>query len=197
MTNATAQRFFDEVWSHGKLDLVDELFAAEYIGHPSGPEETVRGPRGRQALRRPSAGRRLRSHGDRRRPGCRRRQDRDAVDGPGDARRRAARHPGRRGDRPASRESPSSSLATPGRSSKAGRTGTCSGCSISSASHHRREWSRDESRGEYRHRPIARRRLRVPRCPRQRSGLDVGGHGVGVDGTFCTSGGRCAAVEWR
>jgi steroid delta-isomerase-like uncharacterized protein len=46
MTNVTAQRFFDEVWSQGKLDLVDELFAPEYIGHPSGPEETARGPEG-------------------------------------------------------------------------------------------------------------------------------------------------------
>jgi steroid delta-isomerase-like uncharacterized protein len=45
-TSATAHRFFDEVWSEGKLDLVDELFAPEYVGHPSGPEETVRGPEG-------------------------------------------------------------------------------------------------------------------------------------------------------
>ena len=45
-TSATAQRFFDEIWSEGKLDLVDELVAPEYVGHPSGPEETVRGPEG-------------------------------------------------------------------------------------------------------------------------------------------------------
>jgi steroid delta-isomerase-like uncharacterized protein len=45
-TSATAQRFFREVWSAGKLDLVDELFAPGYVGHPSGPEETVRGPDG-------------------------------------------------------------------------------------------------------------------------------------------------------
>lgn len=44
--SATAQRFFGEVWSAGKLDLVDELFAPGYVGHPSGPEETVRGPEG-------------------------------------------------------------------------------------------------------------------------------------------------------
>jgi steroid delta-isomerase-like uncharacterized protein len=44
--NATTQRFFDEVWNEGKLDVVDELFAPEYVGHPSGPEETVRGPEG-------------------------------------------------------------------------------------------------------------------------------------------------------
>ena len=45
-TSSTARRFFDEVWSEGKLDLVDELFVSEYVGHPSGPEETVRGPEG-------------------------------------------------------------------------------------------------------------------------------------------------------
>ena len=44
--SATAQRFFDEVWSRGKLDLVHELFAPESVGHPSGPEEPVRGPEG-------------------------------------------------------------------------------------------------------------------------------------------------------
>ena len=45
-TSATAHRFFDEVWSEGRFDLVDELFAPEYVGHPSGPEEVVRGPEG-------------------------------------------------------------------------------------------------------------------------------------------------------
>ena len=42
--NTTARRFFDEIWSQGRFDLVDELVAPDYIGHPSGPEETVRGP---------------------------------------------------------------------------------------------------------------------------------------------------------
>lgn len=45
-TSATARRFFDEVWTKGDFDLVDELFARDYVGHPSGPEETVRGPEG-------------------------------------------------------------------------------------------------------------------------------------------------------
>ena len=45
-TSAAARRFFEEIWSEGRLDLVDELFAPEYVGHPSGPEETVRGPEG-------------------------------------------------------------------------------------------------------------------------------------------------------
>ena len=43
---AIAQRFFDEVFSEGKLDLVDELFATDYVGHPSGNEEETRGPEG-------------------------------------------------------------------------------------------------------------------------------------------------------
>jgi steroid delta-isomerase-like uncharacterized protein len=43
---ATARRFFEKVFSQGDLDLVDELVAADYVGHPSGPEETVRGPQG-------------------------------------------------------------------------------------------------------------------------------------------------------
>ena len=44
--NATARRFFDEIWSQGDFDLVDELFAPEYVGHPSGPEAVVQGPEG-------------------------------------------------------------------------------------------------------------------------------------------------------
>ena len=45
-TSTTARRFFDEVWSRGDFGLVDELFAPDYVGHPSGPEGTVRGPAG-------------------------------------------------------------------------------------------------------------------------------------------------------
>jgi steroid delta-isomerase-like uncharacterized protein len=45
-TSTTARRFFDEVWSRGDFDLVDELFASAYVGHPTGPEESVRGPEG-------------------------------------------------------------------------------------------------------------------------------------------------------
>lgn len=45
-TSVIARRFFDEVWSGAKLDLVDELVAPDYVGHPSGFEETVRGPEG-------------------------------------------------------------------------------------------------------------------------------------------------------
>jgi steroid delta-isomerase-like uncharacterized protein len=43
---ATACLFFDEVFSQGDLDLVDELIAPDYVGHPSGPEEELRGPQG-------------------------------------------------------------------------------------------------------------------------------------------------------
>jgi steroid delta-isomerase-like uncharacterized protein len=44
--SAIARRFFDEVFSKGELDLVDELFATDYVGHPSGKEEPNRGPEG-------------------------------------------------------------------------------------------------------------------------------------------------------
>lgn len=44
--SVTARRFFDEVWSGGALDLVDDLFAGNSVGHPSGSDETVRGPEG-------------------------------------------------------------------------------------------------------------------------------------------------------
>jgi steroid delta-isomerase-like uncharacterized protein len=45
-TSASARRFFDEVFSKGRLELVDELFATDYVGHPSGNEEPNRGPEG-------------------------------------------------------------------------------------------------------------------------------------------------------
>lgn len=52
--SATARRFFDEIWSQGDFDLVDELFAPEYVGHPSGPEAIVHGPAGvKEYTRRP------------------------------------------------------------------------------------------------------------------------------------------------
>jgi steroid delta-isomerase-like uncharacterized protein len=44
-TSVIARRFFDEIFSEGKLDLVDELFATEYVGQ-SGHEEATRGPQG-------------------------------------------------------------------------------------------------------------------------------------------------------
>ena len=44
--SAIARRFFDEVFSEGKLDLVEELFASNYVGHPSGYEKATRGPDG-------------------------------------------------------------------------------------------------------------------------------------------------------
>jgi len=47
--SAIARRFFDEVFSKGKLDLVDELFATDYFGHPSGNEDANRGPQGVKA----------------------------------------------------------------------------------------------------------------------------------------------------
>jgi steroid delta-isomerase-like uncharacterized protein len=42
--NSIAKRFFDEVWGAANVDLVDQLFGVDYVGHPSGPESPVRGP---------------------------------------------------------------------------------------------------------------------------------------------------------
>ena len=42
----TARRFFKEVWTDGKLDLVDELFAPDYVGHSAGSEGPIQGPEG-------------------------------------------------------------------------------------------------------------------------------------------------------
>jgi steroid delta-isomerase-like uncharacterized protein len=44
--SAIARRFFDEIWSAGHFELVDELIAPDYIGHPTAPEQTVHGPEG-------------------------------------------------------------------------------------------------------------------------------------------------------
>lgn len=43
---ALARRIFEDVWTAGKLDLVDQLFAPEFVGHPTGPEDEIRGPGG-------------------------------------------------------------------------------------------------------------------------------------------------------
>ena len=48
---ASARRFYEEVWFGHKPDLVDELFAAEYINHdPRDPDEKARAE-GRKAPR--------------------------------------------------------------------------------------------------------------------------------------------------
>jgi steroid delta-isomerase-like uncharacterized protein len=39
-------RFTDEAWNGGDLDLIDELFASEYVGHDAPRPEPVRGPDG-------------------------------------------------------------------------------------------------------------------------------------------------------
>ena len=132
--SATARRFFDEIWSQGDFDLVDELFAHEYVGHPSGPEESVRGPEG------------VKTYIGRLREGIPdltmtiedqvADQDKVAtqVDRPRDARRRADGHGGDRADRHGHRDhDPALRSRTVG-SSRAGRTGTCSEWSSSSAS---------------------------------------------------------------
>ncbi|MFQ5795842.1 MAG: ester cyclase [Candidatus Bipolaricaulia bacterium] len=43
---ALFQRFAEEAWNQGKLDIVDELFAPEYIAHAANAEQEVHGPEG-------------------------------------------------------------------------------------------------------------------------------------------------------
>jgi steroid delta-isomerase-like uncharacterized protein len=40
------ERFTDKAWNKGDLDLIDELFAADYVGHDAPRPEPVRGPEG-------------------------------------------------------------------------------------------------------------------------------------------------------
>lgn len=39
-------RFTDESWNGGNLDLLDEMFAADYVGHDAPRPDPVRGPEG-------------------------------------------------------------------------------------------------------------------------------------------------------
>jgi len=39
-------RFTDKAWNGGDLDLIDELFAADYVGHDAPRPEPVQGPEG-------------------------------------------------------------------------------------------------------------------------------------------------------
>lgn len=49
VTKAVVQRFYKELWSEGNLDLADELFAQDFIGHAPGNTAT-RGPEGVKRL---------------------------------------------------------------------------------------------------------------------------------------------------
>ena len=40
------ERFTNEAWNGGNLDLVDELFSEDYVGHDAPRPEPVRGPEG-------------------------------------------------------------------------------------------------------------------------------------------------------
>jgi steroid delta-isomerase-like uncharacterized protein len=48
-TKAVVRRFYKELWSEGNLDLADELFAADFIGHAPGNNSTL-GPEGVKKL---------------------------------------------------------------------------------------------------------------------------------------------------
>lgn len=40
------ERYFDEVWNQGKLDVLDELLAPDYVNHSSSLPDSPRGPAG-------------------------------------------------------------------------------------------------------------------------------------------------------
>ena len=40
------RRIASEIWSEGNLDVIDELFAEEYVGHATPAPDEVRGPEG-------------------------------------------------------------------------------------------------------------------------------------------------------
>ncbi len=44
------QRFYDELWNKGNLDVADEIFAQDFIGHAPGNTDDTRGPEGVKKL---------------------------------------------------------------------------------------------------------------------------------------------------
>lgn len=42
---ATARRMFEEVWSQGRYESLDELVAPEFVAHVAGQSEPLRGPK--------------------------------------------------------------------------------------------------------------------------------------------------------
>ena len=43
---ALIQRFVEEVFNHGNLDVVDDIYAPDYVGHTAGSPEQTLGPEG-------------------------------------------------------------------------------------------------------------------------------------------------------
>jgi steroid delta-isomerase-like uncharacterized protein len=44
------RRFYEEAWGQGKLDVIDELFAEEYVRHDLRPGDPPPGPRGMRQI---------------------------------------------------------------------------------------------------------------------------------------------------
>jgi len=47
---ALVRRFYQELWNEGRLEVADELFDAEFVGHAPGSPEDARGPEGVKKL---------------------------------------------------------------------------------------------------------------------------------------------------
>ena len=47
---ALVRRFYEEAWDQGKLDVIDELFAEDYVRHDLRPTQALPGPDGMKQI---------------------------------------------------------------------------------------------------------------------------------------------------
>jgi steroid delta-isomerase-like uncharacterized protein len=47
---ARVRRFYEEAWDRGKLDVIDELFAEDYVRHDLRPAQALPGPDGMKRI---------------------------------------------------------------------------------------------------------------------------------------------------
>jgi len=47
---ALIRRFYDEAWGRGELDVIDEVFADDYVRHDSRPTSPASGPAGQRQI---------------------------------------------------------------------------------------------------------------------------------------------------
>ena len=47
---ALVRRFYEEAWANGVLDVIDEVFAVDYVRHDLRPAQTLPGPEGMKRI---------------------------------------------------------------------------------------------------------------------------------------------------
>jgi steroid delta-isomerase-like uncharacterized protein len=47
---ALVRRFYEEAWGQGKLDVIDEVFANDYVRHDLRPTQALPGPQGQKRI---------------------------------------------------------------------------------------------------------------------------------------------------